>query len=68
MIRRIFLLACTGGGVYSALYGLQQMAEKMGSADEFTLSGEGALLAIPIGMVGALLGALLGGLVFPAKN
>lgn len=68
MIRRIFLLLCTGGGVWGAIYGLQMIAERMGSADEFTLSGEGALLAIPIGMAGALVGALIGGILFPTKN
>ena len=68
MIRKIFILACTAGGVWGTLHLLQQLAGKVGTADEFSLSGEGLLLAIPIGMVGACLGALLGSLVFPAKS
>jgi hypothetical protein len=67
LFRRIFLLACTGGGVYGALHLMRMLAAHVGTRSEFTLTGEGALLAIPVGMVGALAGALLGGLIYPNK-
>jgi hypothetical protein len=67
LFRRIFLLACTGGGVYGALQLMRMLAAHVGTQSEFTLTGEGALLAIPVGMVGALAGALLGGLIYPNK-
>lgn len=68
MFRRVFLLACTGGGVYGAMLLLKNMATKIGTGGEFSFTGEGALLAIPVCMVGALLGALLGSLIFPARS
>lgn len=68
MLRRLFLLACTGGGVYGALYLLRNLATQLGGAGEFQLSGEGALLAIPVAMVGALVGALVGGLIYPSRS
>ena len=67
MIRRIFVLACTGGGIWGALHLFGMFAKKISGTQEFTISGEGALLAIPIGMVGAIVGAFVGSLFFPNR-
>ena len=67
MIRRIFVLACTVGGIWGALHLLGRFAKQVSGADEFSISGEGALLAIPIGMVGALVGALVGAILYPNR-
>jgi hypothetical protein len=67
-VRRIFVLASAAGGVWGAIEGLRMLARQVGSRDEFTISGEGALLVIPVALVGAALGALLGGLVFPQSR
>jgi hypothetical protein len=66
MFRRIFLLACTGGGVWGALHLLQNSTAKMG--DQFSISGEGVLLAIPVAMLGAVAGALLGSVLYPSHR
>ena len=67
MIRRIFILACTAGGIWGALHLFGRFAQRISGVQEFTISGEGALLAIPIGMVGAIVGALVGSVLFPNK-
>ena len=65
MIRRILLLASACGGVWVALKLLGMLVAQVGGGDNFHLTGEGSLLAIPVGMIGALMGALIGGLIFP---
>jgi hypothetical protein len=67
MFRRIFLLACTGGGIWGALYLLKTFTGHLG-VNEFRISGEGVLLAIPVGMVGAVVGALLGSFLYPSHR
>lgn len=67
MIRRVFMLACIGGGVWGALHLLRIFAEKATGEHDFSIAGEGVLLAIPVGLIGALVGALVGGILFPSK-
>jgi len=64
-IRRVWVLGSAAAGVWGAMELLKMLAAKVGSRGEFTVTGEGALLLIPVALVGAALGALLGGLVFP---
>lgn len=64
--RRIFILAFTGGGVYGAYWLLKKAVQAAGGG-QIVLAGEGALLLIPVALVGAVVGAILGGLLFPAK-
>lgn len=66
MIRRIFILGCTAGGVWGALRLLSNFVARSG--DTFELSGEGVLLAIPVVMVGAAAGALVGAILFPSRS
>jgi hypothetical protein len=67
MFRKVFLLACTGGGVYGAIHLLTNFSSQMG-VDNFSISGEGVLLAIPIAMLGAGVGAFLGSLLYPSHR
>lgn len=66
MIRRILLVASAGGGVWAALKLLGMLVAQVGGGEQFHLTGEGSLLAIPVGMIGALVGALIGGIIFPS--
>jgi hypothetical protein len=64
MIRGILLIGFAAGGVYGAFRLLETLAEKAGGG-EFHLSMEAVPLLIPVGMVGALMGAFLGGMLLP---
>ena len=64
MFRGILLLACAAGGVYGAFRILEILAEQAGGG-EFHLSMEAVPLLIPVGMVGALFGAFVGGMILP---
>ena len=67
-IRRIFLLGCAGGGVWLAFMVVDMLAKQAGSGGDFHLSREGSALLIPVGLAGALFGAFVGGLFFPARR
>ena len=66
-IRRIFVLACTAGGVYGSYYLLGLAVKAAGGGVLRPFDGEGLFLMLPCALVGASVGALLGGLIFPAK-
>jgi hypothetical protein len=68
IIRRIFLLASAGGGVYLAFSVVDMLAKQAGGGGDFHLSREGSALLIPVGLAGAMFGAFVGGLLFPARR
>ena len=64
MIRRFLVVASAGGGVYGAYRILESLAERIGGGTS-PLTMEAVPLLIPVGMIGALLGAFVGGVVLP---
>lgn len=68
IIRRFFLLVFAGGGAWLALQAVGQLAHRVAGSDEFHLTREGIPLLIPVGLVGAMLGAFVAGMLFPARR
>jgi hypothetical protein len=68
ILRRLFLLATAGGGVWLALHAVDLIAVQAGNGVDFHLSREGIPLLIPIGMAGAMVGAFVGAMLFPARR
>jgi hypothetical protein len=69
MLRKLIVLVFTGGGVWAALRGVEEIAIATGAGTELNLwSGEGLLLAVPVIMIGALLGAVFGGMLLPLRK
>jgi NO-binding membrane sensor protein with MHYT domain len=64
----LFLLCAAGGGVWLALHLVDMLAMQAGNGVEFHLSREGVPLLIPVGMAGAMVGAFVGGMLFPARR
>jgi hypothetical protein len=67
-LRRIFLMCCAGGGVWLAFGVVDMLAQQAGGGGEFHLTREGSALLIPVGLAGAMFGAFVGGLFFPARR
>ncbi|HEU4753385.1 MAG TPA: hypothetical protein VFU47_09785 [Armatimonadota bacterium] len=67
VIRAILLLACAGGGVWGAFRVLEMLAHQAG-AKELTYNAEAVPLLIPVGMLGAILGAFIGGILIPSPR
>lgn len=68
IIRRFFLLVFAGGGAWLALQGVGYLAQRVASGDEFHLTREGVPLLIPVGLLGAMMGAFVAGMIFPARR
>ena len=66
-LRRVFMVACAGGGVWLAYYLIGRWASATGEQD-FHLTPEGVPLLLPVGIVGALVGAFVGGLLLPVRR
>jgi len=64
----VFLFVAAGAGVWLSLHAVDLLAAQAGSGVEFHLSREGVPLLIPVGMAGAMVGAFLGGMLFPARR
>lgn len=67
LIRAILLLACAGGGVWGAFRVVEWLAWQAGSAD-MVLNAEAVPILIPAGMIGAAIGALIGGILLPGPR
>jgi hypothetical protein len=65
VLRSILLLACGAGGAWAAYQGLDFMVRQVDNGNDFHLTTEGTLLVVPICMVGAVVGAFIGGIVLP---
>jgi hypothetical protein len=68
IIRRFFLLAFAGGGAWLALHAVGLLAQRLANGDEFHLTREGVPLLIPVGLLGAMIGAFVAGMLFPARR
>jgi uncharacterized membrane protein YjjP (DUF1212 family) len=66
-IRRIVVLAFMVGGVWGAFWLMGIMAQAAGDGD-FHLTREAAPLLIPMGLLGALIGGFVGGVLFPVRH
>jgi hypothetical protein len=66
-LRNVVVLIFTGGGVWAAFWIIGMWAAASGESD-FHLTREGMPLLVPVGMVGALVGAFVGSVLFPARR
>ncbi len=69
MIRRVAILFSGMAGVLAAFKVIDivaRHADPNARVDMFT--GEGCLFAVPVCLVGALVGMMLGGILFPASR
>ena len=67
-MRRVIMLASACGGVWAALRVVEEFARRAGATPDFQVTSEAVPLLIPAGMVGALVGILLGGILFPPRR
>jgi hypothetical protein len=67
VVRAILLLGCAAGGVWGAFKILEMLARQAG-ADGLTFAPEAVPLLLPVGMMGALTGAFIGGILIPAPR
>ena len=65
--RMVFVLLWAGGGAYGAFYLLGLVVQRAGGG-EFHMNSEALLLVVPVCVVGALLGALVGGVLVPRPS
>jgi hypothetical protein len=65
--RSLFLLAAAGGGAWGAFRVLDEMVKRVDGGRDFHLTSEATLLVIPVCILGALIGALIGGILFPKR-
>ena len=68
MVRRILLMFSMAGGVWLSFQLLNELGRRAGGGHEIQLTGEGALLAAPVALIGAMVGLLVGGILFPPSN
>ena len=68
MLRKLFILLCAGGGVYGAGRLIELLANRASLEHRLNpWSGESVLLMVPMLLVGALFGAMIGGMLLPRK-
>ena len=67
-MRTILLLAFAAGGVWGTIWIVDEVIRRAGNSPGFHLVQAGLPLVIPVGMVGAFLGACIGGLLLPLKR
>ncbi len=69
MLRKIWLLACAGGGIWGAMRLVETLAHRVDPAAKINFAnGESALFAIPIAILGALIGGFVGGMLYPSER
>ena len=69
MLRKIVVVAFAAGGVWLALRGVEEVCHRTGFASHVNpWNGSGLLLTGPALIVGAALGAFVGGLFLPMKR
>lgn len=68
ILRRLWMLAFAVAGVWLSVRTVEFLARQAAHGAPFDLwSYEGLLLAVPIGMIGAIVGAIVGGLLLPLR-
>lgn len=69
MIRKVAILFSGTAGILGAMKVVDYIAKQADPGARVDLfTGEGCLFAVPICIVGALIGVMLGGILFPATN
>ena len=67
--RTVYIVAWAVGGVYGSFRLLSMFVAKIGSnPDLLRASGEGALVLIPVCLIGAAISAAVGGLFLPRQR
>jgi hypothetical protein len=66
MFRNIWLLGCAGAGIWGAVRGLEAIVAHNGG--KLHLTPEVAPMLLPVGIVGALVGVFLGGILLPLRR
>ena len=67
-VRKFFLLLSAAGGVWAAFYLVDFLARRANNGEAFHLTRESEPLLIPVGLIGAVLGACIGGILFPVRH
>jgi hypothetical protein len=68
MFRKLVMLLFAGGGVMGSLRLLDYLAHQAGGNLK-QMTGEGLFfVAVPVAMVGAALGLMVGGILFPPRT
>lgn len=68
LFRALFMIACAVGGVIGALKLLERMMTQAGAASQLEFHEGGVFVMIPVGIIGALVGAMLGGMLLPRRR
>ena len=68
LFRGLFCTAFAAGGVWCALWLLGKLIARTGETMDVSVSGENTFFIIPIGIVGAILGAALGSMLLPRNQ
>lgn len=68
LVRRLFLLISAAGGVWGAFYVVNFLALRANNGEAFHLTRECEPLLIPVGLIGAVVGACVGGILFPVRH
>ncbi len=64
----LFLIASMAAGVWGSFRVLEVFIQKAGGPSHIEIAAEALPILIPVGMVGALAGLLLGGILLPIKK
>ncbi|MFN3653052.1 MAG: hypothetical protein ACK47B_26020 [Armatimonadota bacterium] len=68
LLRRAFVFCAALGGAWGGLRILEFLASQADPGSTFEIwTREGVLMSLPIGLVGAVVGAFLGALLIPQK-
>lgn len=68
MFRMLFLFASMAGGVWGSFRVLENIIRQAGGPRHLEIAAEAMPILIPVGMVGALAGLLIGGIMLPVKR
>lgn len=66
--RRVGLLVFAGGGAWGAFHLLGRLVQRVDGGAEYHLTSEAVLLVVPVCVVGALVGAFVGGILLPRDS
>ena len=68
LFRVLFLVGSAVGGVIGAMKLVTMAMERAGAGHELEMSQGGVFVMIPVGVIGALVGAMLGGMLLPRRR
>lgn len=64
----LFLIASMAAGVWGSFRVLELVIQRAGGPSHIEVAAEAMPILIPVGMIGALAGLLLGGILLPVKR